>query len=64
MKKAEGHYETAFSLRVIGHLLQLTPFFLYLLQHLLFVFTQLEEQIASQTFGVNETIGGVFLTCS
>lgn len=31
-----------------GHLLQLIPFFLYLLQHLLFGVIQFEEQTVSQ----------------
>lgn len=41
-------YETAFKSKVNGQRLQLTPFFLYLLQHLFLGFIQAEEQAELQ----------------
>ncbi|MDG1227940.1 MAG: hypothetical protein P8P15_08185 [Polaribacter sp.] len=43
---------------MLGHRLQLMPFFLYLLQHLLFGVIQLAEQTLSQTdVCVNSIVG-------
>jgi len=56
-------YETALKEKVCGHLLQLIPFFLYLLQHLFFGLIQFDEHTASQALGSNDTIGVTFL-CS
>ena len=41
-------YDTAFKETVSGHLLQLIPFLLYLLQHLLFVLLQEAVHTESQ----------------
>jgi len=46
-----------------GHLLQLIPFFLYLLQHLLLGFIQFEAQPMSQLSDTNVRIGVTFCTC-
>jgi len=54
------NYETAFNAILKGHLLQLTPFFLYLLQHFDFGLIQFEEHTASQIFDAKETTGVVF----
>lgn len=54
-------YETALNSCVKGQRLQLMPFFLYLLQHLVFGFKQFEEQIESQLCCGKETIGVIFL---
>ena len=55
------NYEIAFIGKLKGHLLQLTPFFLYLLQHFPLGFIQLALQTVSQAFDINETTGVVFL---
>ncbi len=47
--------------KTFGHLLQLIPFFMYLLQHLLFGFKQLEEQTLSHTAMFEIEIVGVLM---
>ena len=46
---------------MLGHRLQLIPFFLYLLQHLLLGFIQFDEQTLSQTDRSNIEIAGLLL---